>query len=67
MFVSIYFDNIVQKLAAVNKVAPGKTHLALSLVGYDDEISAAMQYVFGSSIICKGLIFHIFTRRCRVR
>jgi len=26
--------------------------LALSLIGYDDEVTAAMEYVFGSTLIC---------------
>jgi structural maintenance of chromosome 2 len=26
--------------------------LALSLVGYDDEVTAAMEYVFGSTLVC---------------
>ena len=26
---------------------------ALSLVGYDDQVEAAMQYVFGGSFVCK--------------
>lgn len=41
-----------QKLAAVQKLAPGKTNLALSLVGYPEEVSAAMAYVFGDTLIC---------------
>lgn len=27
--------------------------LALSLVGYSDEVEKAMQYVFGGTIVCK--------------
>lgn len=41
-----------QKLAAAKQVAPGKAHLALDLVGYDDDVSAAMAYVFGDTFIC---------------
>ena len=33
-------------------MAPGKVDLALSLVGYDDEVNKAMEYVFGSTFIC---------------
>ncbi|KAK4705538.1 structural maintenance of chromosome 2, partial [Phenoliferia sp. Uapishka_3] len=38
-------------LAAVAKVSP-KTSLALSLVGYEDEVSKAMEFVFGNTLIC---------------
>ncbi|KAM0749892.1 RecF/RecN/SMC protein [Meredithblackwellia eburnea MCA 4105] len=38
-------------LSTVNKVSP-KTNLALSLVGYEDEVSKAMEYVFGNTLIC---------------
>ena len=41
-----------QKIAAANKVAPGKAHVALDLVGYDDDVAAAMAYVFGDTFIC---------------
>jgi structural maintenance of chromosome 2 len=33
-------------------LAPGKVDLALSLVGYDDEVNKAMEYVFGSTFVC---------------
>jgi hypothetical protein len=33
-------------------LAPGKVDLALSLVGYDEEVLAAMNYVFGNTLIC---------------
>ncbi|KAF8337439.1 condensin complex subunit SMC2 [Cantharellus anzutake] len=41
-----------EKLAAVQKVAPNKAHLALSLVGYSEDVAQAMAYVFGDTIIC---------------
>ncbi|KAL9127241.1 MAG: hypothetical protein Q9217_003839 [Psora testacea] len=41
------------KIGAAQKLAPGKVDLALSLVGYDNEVSAAMEYVFGSTLVCK--------------
>lgn len=47
------FRMSAEKLSAAQKVAPGKVHLALDLVGYDDEVSAAMSYVFGDVFICK--------------
>lgn len=41
-----------QKIANAQRLAPGKVNLALSLVGYPAEVSAAMSYVFGSTLIC---------------
>lgn len=43
-------SNIV-KLA--KELAPGKVELALNLIGYEEEVSKAMEYIFGSSLICK--------------
>ncbi|KAG8906895.1 Structural maintenance of chromosomes protein 2 [Tulasnella sp. 403] len=40
------------KLAKAERVAPGKVHSAISLVGYPDEVDAAMSYVFGTTLIC---------------
>lgn len=42
----------VQKINTAQKIAPGLVDLALSLVGYDDEVSSAMEYVFGNTLIC---------------
>ncbi|MCJ1478210.1 Structural maintenance of chromosomes protein 2 [Lambiella insularis] len=42
-----------EKIGAAQKLAPGKVDIALSLIGYDDEVSAAMEYVFGSTLICE--------------
>ncbi|KAI6376739.1 hypothetical protein MCOR25_002704 [Pyricularia grisea] len=39
-------------IATAQKIAPGKVDLALTLVGYDEEVSAAMEYVFGNTLIC---------------
>ena len=42
----------------------GKANLALSLIGYEAEVSAAMAYVFGTTLICddaetaKKVAFH---------
>ena len=47
------FRASAEKIGAAQKVAPGKVDLALSLIGYDKEISAAMEYVFGSTLICE--------------
>ncbi|KAI9783500.1 MAG: Structural maintenance of chromosomes protein 2 [Geoglossum umbratile] len=41
-----------ERIGAAQRIAPGKVDLALSLIGYDDEVSAAMEYVFGSTLIC---------------
>lgn len=46
------FRASAEKIGAAQKIAPGKVHLALSLVGYDDEVSTAMEYVFGNTLIC---------------
>ncbi|KAI3693000.1 hypothetical protein L6452_32826 [Arctium lappa] len=39
--------------AAVKLVGKGNAEVALSLVGYDDELQSAMEYVFGSTFVCK--------------
>ncbi|TQN66945.1 Structural maintenance of chromosomes protein 2 [Colletotrichum shisoi] len=46
------FKASAQTIATAQKIAPGKVDLALSLVGYDHEVSAAMEYVFGNTLIC---------------
>ena len=57
------FRASVEKIGAAQKIAPGKVDLALSLIGYDEEITAAMNYVFGNTLIChdsdtaKGVTF----------
>ncbi|KAK2759474.1 Structural maintenance of chromosomes protein 2 [Arachnomyces sp. PD_36] len=47
------FKASAEKIGAAQKLAPGKVDLALSLIGYDDEVSAAMDYVFGTTLICE--------------
>ncbi len=48
-------------IATVKNIAPGKVDLALSLVGYDEDVSKAMEYVFGLTLICQGLfVFIVF-------
>lgn len=42
-----------RKLELARNLAPGKVELALNLVGYKDEIAKAMEFIFGSSLICK--------------
>lgn len=46
------FKASTRSIATAQKLAPGKVNLALSLVGYDEEVSAAMEYVFGNTLIC---------------
>ncbi|PSS25627.1 hypothetical protein M430DRAFT_56342 [Amorphotheca resinae ATCC 22711] len=46
------FRASAEKIATAQKIAPGKVDLALSLVGYDEEVSNAMDYVFGNTLIC---------------
>ncbi|KAF6164612.1 hypothetical protein GIB67_032840, partial [Kingdonia uniflora] len=41
------------KNAAVRLVGDGNAELALSLVGYDEEVKTAMAYVFGSTFVCR--------------
>ncbi|OXV08340.1 hypothetical protein Egran_03897 [Elaphomyces granulatus] len=47
------FKASVEKIGAARKLAPEKVDLALSLIGYDEEVSAAMEYVFGTTLICE--------------
>ncbi|KAF3061201.1 Structural maintenance of chromosomes protein 2 [Daldinia childiae] len=42
-----------QTIATAQNIAPGKVDLALSIVGYDNEVSAAMIYIFGNTLICQ--------------
>lgn len=47
------FRASAEKIGAAQKIAPGKVDIALSMIGYDHEVSAAMDYVFGSTLICQ--------------
>ena len=47
------FRASAEKLGAAMKLAPNKVDLALNLIGYDDEVNAAMEYVFGTTLICE--------------
>ncbi|KAI1365469.1 RecF/RecN/SMC N terminal domain-containing protein [Xylaria arbuscula] len=47
------FKASAQTIATAQSIAPGKVDLALSLVGYDEEVSAAMEYVFGNTLVCQ--------------
>ncbi|KAG9259275.1 condensin complex component SMC2 [Emericellopsis atlantica] len=46
------FKASAQTIANAQNLAPGKVDLALSLIGYDEEVSAAMEYVFGNTLVC---------------
>ncbi|CAA0834568.1 Structural maintenance of chromosomes protein 2-1 [Striga hermonthica] len=39
--------------AATKLVGKGNAEIALSLVGYDQELQSAMEYVFGSTFVCR--------------
>ncbi len=39
------------KVAAAQKLVPGKVHLAVTLIGYDHEVASAMEHVFGNTLI----------------
>lgn len=58
------FTASAQKLAAATRVGKGKAQLALQLIGYEEEVSNAMAYVFGDVLICddadtaKAVTFH---------
>ena len=47
------FKASAEKIGAAQKIAPGKVDLALSLIGYEHEVNAAMEYVFGSTLVCE--------------
>ncbi|TKA70387.1 hypothetical protein B0A49_03746 [Cryomyces minteri] len=47
------FKASAEKIGAAQKLAPGKVDLALSLIGYEDEVSTAMDYVFGTTLVCE--------------
>jgi structural maintenance of chromosome 2 len=47
------FRASAEKIGAAQRLAPNKVGLALSLIGYDEEVTAAMEYVFGSTLICE--------------
>ncbi|KAF3922779.1 hypothetical protein AA313_de0201094 [Arthrobotrys entomopaga] len=42
----------LERVKSAHKLTPGKVHLALSLIGYEHEVSRAMEYVFGSALVC---------------
>ena len=44
---------VPQKVQAAERISGGKARLALSLVGYSEEVANAMFYVFGGTFICE--------------
>ncbi|EMR09778.1 hypothetical protein PNEG_01962 [Pneumocystis murina B123] len=44
----------VEKIDMAQKRAPGKVNLALDLINYGKNVKAAMEYVFGSTVICEN-------------
>ncbi|KZT34133.1 condensin complex subunit SMC2 [Sistotremastrum suecicum HHB10207 ss-3] len=46
------FKASAAKLQAAHQLAGEKVNLALSLVGYEKDVSAAMSFVFGDTLIC---------------
>uniref|UniRef100_A0A8C2EDN9 Structural maintenance of chromosomes protein n=1 Tax=Cyprinus carpio TaxID=7962 RepID=A0A8C2EDN9_CYPCA len=46
-------NNVVR--TAKNLVGPDNVHTALSLVGYESELRKAMEYVFGTTLVCDSL------------
>lgn len=42
----------MQKLNAAKSMAPGKVRTALSLVGYEDDVRKAIEYIFSDTLIC---------------
>ncbi|XP_052188076.1 structural maintenance of chromosomes protein 2-1-like [Diospyros lotus] len=41
--------------AAARLVGKGNAEVALTLIGYDQELKSAMEYVFGSTFVCKNV------------
>ncbi|CAG8530149.1 10347_t:CDS:10 [Diversispora eburnea] len=46
------FKVSAEKIAVARNIAPGKVDLALSLIGYENEVIRAMEFVFGGTLIC---------------
>ena len=50
-------------LSAAARLGKGKAALALELVGYDQDLGAAMKYAFGNAFICRVRQFCAFCVR----
>ena len=53
LVIKLYLSSILVLVCC--QVGKDNVHLALSLVGYDEEIQAAMAYVFGTTFICDSM------------
>ena len=42
-----------ERVARAKSLAPGRVDAALSLVGYSEDVSAAMAFVFGNTLVCR--------------
>ncbi|EDO15409.1 hypothetical protein Kpol_1063p20 [Vanderwaltozyma polyspora DSM 70294] len=40
-------------LNIAKEISPGNVELALNLIGYEEDVAKAMEFIFGSSLICK--------------
>ncbi|KAJ3219181.1 Structural maintenance of chromosomes protein 2 [Clydaea vesicula] len=47
------FKAKAEVIATAKDIAPGKVELALTLIGCDEEVSKAMEFVFGGTFVCK--------------
>jgi structural maintenance of chromosome 2 len=45
--------NTLQKIGAARNMSNNKCDLALNLIGYEEDVNAAMEYVFGNTLICE--------------
>lgn len=58
------FRASAERIATVKQVSNNTSDLALSLVGYEDDVAKAMEYVFGNVLVCpdaetaKRVTFH---------
>ncbi|EEB08668.1 condensin complex subunit Cut14 [Schizosaccharomyces japonicus yFS275] len=48
------FVAAAEKVSTAKRLTPDKVHLALELIGFEEELLPAMRYVFGSTLICDG-------------
>ncbi|RKP36135.1 RecF/RecN/SMC N terminal domain-containing protein [Dimargaris cristalligena] len=47
------FRASAKAIATAKELAPDCVNLALEIVGYDEDVAPAMQYVFGSTLVCR--------------
>lgn len=47
------FHAAADRIGAAKNLAPGKVDLALHFIGYEAEVTKAMEYVFGTTLICE--------------